>query len=94
MKAAVPYYGTARNVLSELASTQAAILVMYGANDSRITSEAEQVRAELEKSGRPFGIEIYPGANHAFFNDTGSNYNQAAAEDAWTKTLAWFRENL
>ncbi|MEX0783624.1 MAG: dienelactone hydrolase family protein [Dehalococcoidia bacterium] len=94
VKAAVPYYGTARNVLSELATTQAAILVMYGANDSRITSEAEQVRAELEKSGRPFGIEIYPGANHAFFNDTGSNYNQAAAEDAWTKTLAWFRDHL
>ncbi len=94
VKAAVPYYGTARRVLDQLATTQAAILVMYGANDGRITGEAEDVRAELEKSGQPFGIEIYPGANHAFFNDTGSNYNQAAAEDAWAKTLAWFREHL
>ena len=94
VKAAVPYYGTARNVMSELATVQAAILVIYGANDARITTEAEDVRARLEQSGQPYGIEIYPGADHAFFNDTGNNYNQSAAEDAWTKTLAWFREHL
>jgi carboxymethylenebutenolidase len=94
VKAAVPYYGTARRVLDQLASVEAAILVIYGGNDARITSESEDVRAALETSGQPYGIEIYEGANHAFFNDTGGNYNQAAAEDAWARTLAWFREHL
>ena len=94
VKAAVPYYGTARRVLDRLSETRAAILVIYGGNDTRITSESEDVRAALEDSGQPYGIEIYEGANHAFFNDTGSNYNGAAAEDAWAKTLAWFREHL
>jgi carboxymethylenebutenolidase len=37
---------------------------------------------------------IYAGAGHAFFNDTGGNYNAEAAKDAWGKTLAWFAKYL
>jgi carboxymethylenebutenolidase len=37
---------------------------------------------------------VHQGADHAFFNDTGGRYNEAAAEAAWTATLAWFREHL
>jgi carboxymethylenebutenolidase len=36
----------------------------------------------------------FPGANHAFFNDTGANYNAEAAEQAWARVLSWFGENL
>ncbi len=93
VKAAVPYYGTCR-VIDQLPTSKAAILAMYGANDTRITSQAEQVRAALAKSGRPYGVEIYANANHAFFNDTGSSYNETAAKDAWAKTLAWFRQHV
>jgi carboxymethylenebutenolidase len=67
---------------------------MYGENDARITGQAEAVKASLAKNPRPSQVEVYPGANHAFFNDTGQNYNEAAAKDAWTKTLAWFREHV
>jgi len=52
------------------------------------------VRAELPKADRPFDVQAYVGANHAFFNDTGANYNATAAADAWTKTLAWFRQHV
>ncbi len=65
---------------------------MYGALDTRITGQADAVKASLAKNSRPSQVEIYSGANHAFFNDTGGSYNEAAAKDAWTKTLAWFRE--
>jgi carboxymethylenebutenolidase len=91
--AAVPYYGTCRQI-DALASIPAAMMVMYGANDARITGQAEAVKASLAKNPRPSQVEIYPGANHAFFNDTGTNYNEAAARDAWTKTLAWFRTHV
>jgi carboxymethylenebutenolidase len=95
IKAAVPYYGTARRAISMgLAETQAAVLVMYGETDSRITGEQDDVRATLEQAGVPFEIMVHQGAGHAFFNDTGSRYDPAAADAAWTATLAWFREYL
>jgi len=40
-------------------------------------------------------IHIYPGVDHAFFNDERADvYNKAAAEDAWKRTLAHFRSHL
>ena len=93
VKAAVPYYGTCRQQ-AKLATTQAAMFVVYGGNDARITGEAEAVKAQLAQNPRPSQVEIYAGANHAFFNDTGQNYNETAAKDAWTKTLAWFRQHV
>jgi carboxymethylenebutenolidase len=95
VKAAVPYYGTARRSISMgLAETDAAMLVMYGETDSRITGERPDVEVALEQTGAPFEIMVHAGAGHAFFNDTGGNYNPAAADAAWTATLAWFREHL
>ena len=91
VKAAAPYYGTCRQV-DKLKTTKTAVLAVYGGNDTRITGEADKVRAALQESGAPFDIQIYQGANHAFFNDTGGNYNEAAAKDAWARTLAWFRQ--
>lgn len=93
VKAAVPYYGICR-LIDDLPTTKAAVMAMYGGNDARVTGQAEKVKEQLAKTGRPYDVRIYEGANHAFFNDTGGNYNKAAAEDAWTRTLAWFREHV
>ncbi|MEO6397991.1 MAG: dienelactone hydrolase family protein [Tepidiformaceae bacterium] len=93
VKAAVPYYGTCR-LIDQLATTKAAVLAIYGALDNRVTGQSERVKAELARTGRPFEVKVYDGANHAFFNDTGTSYNAAAAAEAWTKTLAWFRANV
>ncbi|HXH20402.1 MAG TPA: dienelactone hydrolase family protein [Dehalococcoidia bacterium] len=94
IKAAVPYYGTAQRVLDRLGETNAAMLVIYGGNDTRITSQAPQVEERLRAANKTFQIKVYDGANHAFFNDTGGSYNEAAAKDAWQITLAWFRQHL
>jgi carboxymethylenebutenolidase len=95
VKAAVPYYGTARRAAENgLAQTQAAVLVMYGETDTRITGERDAVEAILQQTGRPYEIMVHAGAGHAFFNDTGGSYNEAAATAAWTATIAWFREHL
>jgi carboxymethylenebutenolidase len=37
-------------------------------------------------------INIYPDAAHGFFADYRPSYNQAAAQDAWPKLLAWFKK--
>jgi carboxymethylenebutenolidase len=40
-------------------------------------------------------IHIYPGTQHAFFNDTRpEGYDEAAAELSWDRTVAFFREHL
>jgi carboxymethylenebutenolidase len=94
IKAAAPYYGTAQRVMERLGETNAAMLVVYGGNDTRITSQRSQVEERLRAANKTFEIKVYEGANHAFFNDTGGSYNEAAARDAWQVTLAWFRQHL
>ena len=43
---------------------------------------------------KTFKKQIYPGANHAFNNDTGPSWNEQASYDAWTRTLDWFKRYL
>ena len=51
--------------------------------------------AALGKAGKTVSANNYAGVNHAFNNDTGAaRYNKAAAELAWSRTLAFFAENL
>ncbi|HLF71777.1 MAG TPA: dienelactone hydrolase family protein [Dehalococcoidia bacterium] len=93
VKAAVPYYGSCRPK-DQLAQTNAAVLAIYGGNDTRITGESADVEQRLRAANKTVQIKVYPGANHAFFNDTGSAYNAEAAADAWRLTLDWFRRYL
>ncbi len=95
LKAAVPYYGSLRQPLfDQLGQTRAAVLAIYGGNDTRITSQSPQVEERLKAAGKTVEIKIYAGANHAFFNDTLGSYNADAAKDAWPLTLGWFRKYL
>ncbi len=93
LRAAVPFYGPPP-ATDEVAGIQAAVLAIYGERDQRITSTAVTMEAAMQQNGKTFEKVIYPNANHAFFNDTGPNYNSDAAKDAWTRTLAWFDKYL
>ena len=42
----------------------------------------------------PHDVKIYPEAGHAFFDDTRSSYVASAADDAWTRVLAFFKDQL
>lgn len=48
----------------------------------------------MKQNGKTFEKVIYPGAGHAFHNDTGGAWNQQAATDAWQRTLDWFKRYL
>ena len=40
---------------------------------------------------KDFQMKLYPGAPHAFFNDTNrTTYREEAAKDAWDRTLRFF----
>jgi len=89
LRAAVPFYGPHPEV-GEVASINAAILGIYGEQDQRINQGIAAIEAAMLDKGKVYEKMIYPGADHAFHNDTGSRYNPAAAQDAWARTLAWF----
>ena len=58
------------------------------------TASREAATAALEQAGLTHEIVTYPGVNHAFFNDTGARYDQAAATEAYAKVLDWFGQHL
>jgi carboxymethylenebutenolidase len=95
--AVVSFYGGGYDATSEAVQRmQAPILAIYGGNDqSTPANKREQFRAYLTDQGKTFDMVVYPGAGHAFFNDTRAEvYDAASAEDAWQRTLAWFQRYL
>ena len=91
--AAVPFYGSAPP-LEEVPNLHAPVLGIYGEEDARINSGVPELEAALQRNGKEYRVITYPGANHAFFNDTGQRYHQEAATAAWQEALAWFDEHL
>ncbi len=39
-------------------------------------------------------IKVYPGARHSFFNDTVGAFDKQAADDSWSRVIAFFGEKL
>ena len=87
--AAVPFYGPHPPV-EDVPNINAAILAIYGELDSRINGGIPEIEAAMAANGKIYEKMIYPNADHAFHNDTGSRFNPEAAMDAWVRTLAWF----
>ena len=93
LDAAVPFYGLQPNA-ADTAKIKAPINAQYGELDTRITSGWPAFDAELAKAGVPHEGHIYRGANHGFHNDTTPRYDEAAAKEAWRRTLDWLNKYL
>lgn len=89
--AAVPFYGPPPPV-EDVPNIRAAVLAIYGELDSRINSSIPTIEQAMAENNKIYEKVIYPNADHAFHNDTGSRYNAEAAKDAWERTLAWFEQ--
>lgn len=89
LDAAVPFYGPHPS-LEAVPQINAAVLAIYGEQDSRINQGIPAIEEAMQQNGKIFEKRIYPDAGHAFFNDTGSRYNPEAARDAWQRALDWF----
>jgi carboxymethylenebutenolidase len=93
VSAAVPFYGPLP-ANPDFTGSRAAVLAIYGALDARVTGTQAEAKAALDRSGLVDEIVVEPGADHAFFNDTGPRYNAGAAADAWQRLLEWFGRHL
>jgi carboxymethylenebutenolidase len=94
LRAAVPFYGPAPDAPDFSGSPNAAVLGIYGELDERVNATRERARQALEKTGLIHELVTYPGANHAFFNDTGQRYEPHAAAQAYEKMIGWFTRYL
>lgn len=94
LAAAVPFYGPAPDAPDFSRSRSAAVLGIYAEKDARVNGTRDAARAALEKAGMVHEIRTFPGVDHAFFNDTGPRYDQAAATQAYEAMLAWFGKHL
>ena len=70
------------------------MLLHYAQLDDRVNAGIAAYEAALKANGKRYRIYMYPGVNHAFNNDTGGRYDKAAAELAWTRTVAFLNEYL
>lgn len=50
--------------------------------------------AALKAAGKRYTVHVYPNVNHAFNNDTSNRYDKAAADLAWSRTIAFFKQEL
>ena len=94
LKAGVAFYGFPPD-LKLVAGVRAPLFLIYAGNDARVNAGVPAYLDALKKAGKTFVTETYPGVEHAFHNDTaGTRYNQKAADDAWAKTVAFFKKHL
>jgi carboxymethylenebutenolidase len=64
----------------------------YGGADGSISTD--DVKAAFGMMKGPHEFTVYPGAPHAFLDDTRSRYQPGPAADAWSKMTAWYEKYL
>lgn len=93
LKAAVPFYGR-QAAAADVPRIEAALMLHYAELDTRINEGWPTYEAALKEHGKDYQAFIYPGVNHGFHNDTTPRYDEAAAELAWERTVAFLNEKL
>jgi carboxymethylenebutenolidase len=90
------YYGFPPAGAADLSRIQAPGLIFFGEEEGYFSVPDAQAFAQAQRDrGVPTDVIVYPGAGHAFFNDTRQEvYREAAAADAWRRTQALFSSAL
>jgi carboxymethylenebutenolidase len=94
--ACVVFYGGHPNVKPDLASLAAPVLGLWAGKDGFVTpAVVSELDRQLTALGKRHEFHTYENAQHAFFNDTRPEvHDPQASQDAWRRTLAFFRREL
>ena len=106
MDAGVAWYGGLSPAQPAISTTpldivdklNAPVLGLYGGADQGIPVEqVEKLRAALKnsknKKAQQSQIHLYEGMLHGFNADYRPSYRKDAADDAWKRMLAWFKQH-
>jgi carboxymethylenebutenolidase len=96
ISAAVDFYGIHPNVKPDYDKIKAPVLGFFGEKDGSVSPQKVKALSEkLNAAGVNHQFKIYPGADHAFFNDQRPEvYDANAAAEAWNKMLEFFGTNV
>lgn len=85
----VSYYG-GRNTMFVDQPAKAPLMFHYGEHDDHISAED---RAKVQAANPDAPVYVYD-ADHGFNCDRRGSYNEAAAKQAWQRTLEFFAKHL
>ena len=95
LNAVAVYYGRSPSPLELVKNIHAPVLANYGAKDEGITKGVDATAATMKKYNKVYDYKIFPGAQHAFNNDSNpSRYHPQAAKEAWARTLDFLKKSL
>ncbi|HRF20096.1 MAG TPA: dienelactone hydrolase family protein [Chitinophagaceae bacterium] len=94
LKAAVAFYGR-QPAATDVPKIKAAIQLHYGEMDEGVNKGIAAYEEALKNNKITYELYMYPGAQHAFHNDTApTRYNETAARLAWQRTIDFFNKYL
>ena len=91
--AGVPFYGSQPS-LEDVPKIKAAMCIQNAELDERIMAGAPAYEKALKDAGVEFETYVYAGARHGFHNNSTPRYDDAAANLAWERTIAFFKRHL
>jgi carboxymethylenebutenolidase len=84
------FYGSAPP-LDRVVRIQCPVVGFYGGLDERVNAGLPAFTEAMAAAGKSFEPRVYPGAAHAFFNDTRPAYHVGAARDSFARLLEFLR---
>jgi carboxymethylenebutenolidase len=95
LRALVVYYGASPKPLDLVKNITAPVLANYAEKDEGITKGVNETAAAMKKYNKVYDYKIYPGAQHAFNNDTRKDrYHAQASKEAWGRTVEFLKKSL
>jgi carboxymethylenebutenolidase len=98
VKAVAPFYGLIpwADAQPDYSKLEAAVQGHFAENDdSAGPKAARELEDTLTRLGKRARMYIYPGTQHAFFNDQRPEvFDATAAREAWEKLLPFLRDEL
>ncbi len=93
LKVGVPFYGRAPNT-ADVSKIRAPLLLHFAEDDQGVNGTWPDYEKALKANGVSYEAHTYPGTRHGFHNNSTPRYNEAAANLAWDRTIAFFKKHL
>jgi len=93
LSAAIPFYGRQPSP-EEAAQIKAPLLLQYAELDTRVNAGWPEYETILKANNIEHTAHFYPNVNHGFHNNTTPRYDEAAANLAWERSIAFFKDKL
>lgn len=93
LHAGAPFYGRAP-ASADVPRIRAPLLIHYAENDERVNAMWPEFKEALDANDVRYRQYTYEGTSHGFHNNSTPRYDEAAADLAWERTIAFFEEEL